>query len=290
MRYQRIYSQIWHDEKFNSLSEDAKYLFLYLLTSPHSNALGLYVLPLQYICADLNWDMKRLGKPFKELLGKRLINYDEKVKLVCIINHLKHNPIDNENQAKNAIKIVVNLPKSPIFSDILEQLQKPFHKPLLERLQERIPNPETETETVSETVREREEGGCGGKQNDPQPDPHDDDYDGRVNSASLSPFFEEKDFKKPKKRYLDSVFLTDDEYQRLQEVLGQKSLEVGIEKLDYSITVKGGKYKDHYKTLLNWHRRGFLGGSSGNGNNAEHSGGRRPEEPDIIDRALRGEL
>jgi len=70
-----------------------------------------------------------------------------------------------------------------------------------------------------------------------------------------------------KTKYLDSVLLTDLEYKKLQEVLGQKSLEVGISKLDYSITVKGGKYKDHYKTILNWNQRGFLKeGDNGNGN------------------------
>jgi hypothetical protein len=69
-----------------------------------------------------------------------------------------------------------------------------------------------------------------------------------------------------KVKYLDSVFLLPDEHKKLQEALGQKSLDVGIEKLDYSITVKGGKYKDHYKTLLNWHKRGYLIDNGGNGN------------------------
>ena len=87
-------------------------------------------------------------------------------------------------------------------------------------------------------------------------------------------------------KFLDSVSLTEEEYKKLQEVLGQKSLDIGIEKLDYSISVKGGKYKDHYKTLLNWHKRGYLN----NNGNGQQSGGRRPEEPDIIDRALRGEI
>ena len=67
-----------------------------------------------------------------------------------------------------------------------------------------------------------------------------------------------KDSSPQKEKYLDSVFLSAPEYKKLQEVLGQKSLDIGIEKLDYSITVKGGKYKDHYKTLLNWFRRGYL--------------------------------
>lgn len=80
--------------------------------------------------------------------------------------------------------------------------------------------------------------------------------EGRRNSAATP----------AKTKYLDSVFLSDDERRKLQEAMGQKSLEVGIEKLDYSITVKGGKYKDHYKTLLNWYRRGYLAGNNGNSN------------------------
>ena len=256
MRYQKIYSQIWQDEKFITLSQDAKFLFLYIITSPHSNSIGLYVLPKQYICADLNWDMKRLGKPFGELLAKGLILYDETVNLICVKNHLKFNPIENENQAKAASKIVMHLPKSSIYSTILERLGKPFHKPLREGLQERYGEPETETETETE-----EEYICKGL---PKP------------FASPPP---------KKNKFLDSVFLTEEEYKKLQEALGQKSLEIGIEKLDYSISVKGGKYKDHYKTLLNWHKRGYLKENNG----YQQSGGRRPEEPDLIDRILRGE-
>jgi hypothetical protein len=77
----------------------------------------------------------------------------------------------------------------------------------------------------------------------------------------------------PKIKYLDSVFLTDKEYSKLQEAMGQKSLEAGIEKLDYSLTVKKGKFLDHYKTLLNWHKRGFIAdyikNYNGNGNGKE---------------------
>lgn len=78
--------------------------------------------------------------------------------------------------------------------------------------------------------------------------------------------------KKKKIKYLDSVFLTDQEYQKLQEAMGQKNLDAGIRQLDYSITVKSGKYKDHYKTLINWCERGFIKVSSDNEVNNKHAG------------------
>jgi hypothetical protein len=82
-----------------------------------------------------------------------------------------------------------------------------------------------------------------------------------------------KEASPPKIKHLDSVFLSEPEHKKLQEVIGQKSLDIGIERLDYSITVKGGKYKDHYKTILNWHKRGFLvDGGNGNGGNGHQRG------------------
>lgn len=147
MRYQKIHAQIWHDEKFISLSDDAKFLFLYILTSPHNNAIGVYVLPLQYAAADLGWPEKRLREPFRELLAEGLILYDERVKLICVKNQLKHNPLENENQTKSAVKVFRALPKSSLYSHILELLTKPFHKLLRELLGELYAEPGTSTGT-----------------------------------------------------------------------------------------------------------------------------------------------
>lgn len=122
-------------------------------------------------------------------------------------------------------------------------------------------------------------------------------YDKRKHNAPITPTSQhssssssKKESKKEKKsspsktKYLDSVLLTDSEYEKLQEALGQKNLENGIEQLDYSITVKGGKYKDHYKTLLNWFKRGFI--SDGNGNNRNNSADTqltKPKTYEVID-------
>jgi len=138
VRYQKIHTKIWTDEKFVNLSRKAQFLFLYILTSPHSNALGAYVLPKAYICEDISYSLEQLQEPFKELLDKQLILYDESVKLIIIKNHLKHNTLENENQTKFVVKILASLPHSPLLSNLLEPLNKPFHKHLIEQLQEHI--------------------------------------------------------------------------------------------------------------------------------------------------------
>lgn len=150
-RYTRIKSIFWHDEKTRLWDDEARYLALYLLTSPHNNILGCHVLPKLYICADLGWDMERLGKAFAKLLGDGFIKYDDANNLIFIVNYLKHNPIENPNQAKAAEKQLVELPKSPLLQDLKRSL-KQFDKPFLEQLAKRIPEPVTVTVTVTETV------------------------------------------------------------------------------------------------------------------------------------------
>jgi len=233
-RYQKIHSQIWHDEKFIELSNDGRILFFYILTSPHNNSLGLYILPVQYALADLGWDRKRLDKPFKELIAKGFILYDDKVRLICIKNHLKHNMIENENQAKSAVKILASLPKSSLYLDILELLRKPFHKPLLELLREQYAKPEEKEKEVSGT-----ETGTGTGT-------------------------EVKGGKPPKLPYgeFQNVLLTDIELEKLHERFGKEKTSILIERLSSGIASHGYKYESHYATILTWEKREIPQGKS----------------------------
>ena len=56
MRYQAIHSHIWNDEKFQSLTPRQQLLFLYILTCPYGNLLGMFVLKKYYILEDLKYD------------------------------------------------------------------------------------------------------------------------------------------------------------------------------------------------------------------------------------------
>ena len=118
MRYQKVEVNTWNDEKFTKLSQDAKMLFLYFLTCPHSNSIGAYVAKKGYISEDLNWDTKKIKKTLPELLRNGLIKYDESLSVVVIVNYLKHNTIENPNQAKNAVKNFQSLPKTEILQDV----------------------------------------------------------------------------------------------------------------------------------------------------------------------------
>ncbi|UZQ86014.1 hypothetical protein ODU73_000407 [Thermoclostridium stercorarium] len=144
--YTRVESRFWQDEKMRAVSDDVRYLMLYLLTSPHRNIIGFYFLPLPYACFDLGWDEKRFMKALQELLSAGLIRYDKQVHVVLVKNYLKHNPLENPNQVKSAIEKIKEIPETPLFQDFLEivkQLDKPLYKPLIEHLHKRLPKPGT---------------------------------------------------------------------------------------------------------------------------------------------------
>lgn len=122
--YTRVESRFWQDEKMRLISDDARYLMLYLLTSPHRNVLGFYFLPEPYACFDLGWTAERFHKALDELLANGLIKYDESVHVVLIINFLKHNPLENHNQVKSAIQKLNEIPKTPLLKDFYEAVEK----------------------------------------------------------------------------------------------------------------------------------------------------------------------
>ncbi len=150
MRYQKIESKIWNDEKFSKLTPLQQRLFFYVLTSPHGNLLGLYVLKEGYVCEDLKCSAKDFRKDFQKLIEIGLLNYDPSVCLVFIKNFLKHNPITNPNQVKAAEKIIQELPKSSLIL-MIKGLVKGLNEALLEGLNKVVSKPEEEEETEAVT-------------------------------------------------------------------------------------------------------------------------------------------
>ena len=65
----------------------------------------------------------------------------------------------------------------------------------------------------------------------------------------------DKNNKNDKKEYTEAVFLTDIEYKKLIDELGEPLTKEYIKDLSLYIQSKGKKYKSHYATILTWHRK-----------------------------------
>lgn len=154
VRYNKISPKFWTDEKVLFWDDDTKLLALYLLTCPHRSTEGLFRLPKPYIAADLQWDMERLRKPFEKLIEDGFIKYDEATSIILLCQALKYQRPENQNQEKNAIKKLKELPETPLMWDLIElakQYAEQFAKRLVEQFGERYGNPLTLTQTQTLT-------------------------------------------------------------------------------------------------------------------------------------------
>jgi hypothetical protein len=213
MRYQKIESKIWNDEKFIALTPMQQRLFFYVLTSPHNNLVGMYVLKAGYACEDLNISNKDFGKDLKALCDSELIQYDKTLKVLFIVNFLRHNPITNPNQKKAAVKLLNNLPRTQLIQVFLDTYEG-LAKELVNSLNLVLLKPETETEAGTEEET--------GKQ------------------------------KKKKYGTNKNVLLTDKEKESLKKKFGEAGAKEWVETLSNGMMLKNYGYTSHYHAILKW--------------------------------------
>lgn len=100
--FRKVDSGTWADARFAGLSQDAKFLWLYLITGPHVTSLpGLFHLSLTQISESLSWTKKKVEKCFAELAkdvpghAHPMAKADWKSRVVWLPNAAKHNRAHN---------------------------------------------------------------------------------------------------------------------------------------------------------------------------------------------------
>jgi hypothetical protein len=96
-RYVNIHRKIWNKEKFRSSSDDCKFVFFHVLTTPFGSQFGLFKASPVVLAEEAEWDLERYSKAFTEGFTKGFLKYDEKHKLIFIPNWLRYNPPNNPN-------------------------------------------------------------------------------------------------------------------------------------------------------------------------------------------------
>ena len=119
MRYATVHTKMWQDNKFRSLDQPTRMLFLYLLTSPHGNMIGYYYLPKAYIVADTGMDARQVEGAVQTLQQLGMVLYDDDSQMILLKQFLKYNPISNENQVKGAVQLIKELPESWLIMELL---------------------------------------------------------------------------------------------------------------------------------------------------------------------------
>ncbi len=160
-RYGMIHGRFWTDRDIAALSDDAKMLFVLLLTAPVSNGVGCYLLGDGAVADLLRWTRERIVEGFVELSRNGFAYRFEGV--VYIPNFLRWNPIANSNIAKARFVDWEQLPKGQpkahaarallTFCDLWGADHRRALEAVAQMVSEPFPNP---SETVCQPERERE--------------------------------------------------------------------------------------------------------------------------------------
>ncbi len=119
--YRKIDIRIWLDKKFNTLSTDSQFVFLYLLTHPQLTALGAMRSTIPGLSAELDWPLERFEQAFEALRQAEMVAIDKKVCFVWLINFLKYNPPESPNVVKSWEVYLGYLPECDLKNTLIEK-------------------------------------------------------------------------------------------------------------------------------------------------------------------------
>lgn len=138
-RYRKVSCQIWLDEKFLSMPDDAKLVFLLILTHPNMTSFGAMKTSPASLTDELGWPIERLSKAFQEVLTKGFGHYNDKVRLLVLTNFIKHNKPESPNVIKSWAQGYTHLPECDLktqlyhtLKDFAKGLSKAFEKAFLD--------------------------------------------------------------------------------------------------------------------------------------------------------------
>lgn len=106
MKYRRVNPQVWNDEKFLALSNDAKLVWTYLLTCPEANSIGLYNVNLGEVAKKLHFKLETIMTMISDFGELGMAFFDEPISLIWLPKWIFHDPPDGTNQLKGYIATV----------------------------------------------------------------------------------------------------------------------------------------------------------------------------------------
>lgn len=122
--FTKVSASLHNSEKFRSLGRnyEAKYLYTYLLTCPHSNSSGCFDLKPAYACDDLDMDVKQYRDGIETLSKAFLISIETGKNTIFISNWLSHNPPVNQKHAIGMLAQLKTVSSDSLFRKRLAEI------------------------------------------------------------------------------------------------------------------------------------------------------------------------
>ena len=138
-KYRPIDLRIWSDRKFMSLSDEARLLWVFLLTAPSSLPIpGVLIGGPATFAERLGWDVERYGERFREV-AESGIGVRSQGQVVWLRNALKYQPPANPNVVIGWAKTWDDIPEVPLKHEIWQALKiacKPWSRIFAKRFPE----------------------------------------------------------------------------------------------------------------------------------------------------------
>ncbi len=110
-RYRKIDTRIWNDFKYNHLSDNAKLVFVLLLTHQHLTPIGAMRATKSGLAAELHWDLEKFQTCFNEIISLGMARYDELASFLWLPNFLKYNRPESPNVVRSWDHLLDYLPE-----------------------------------------------------------------------------------------------------------------------------------------------------------------------------------
>ena len=131
--YARISPRFWMGETgrlIRTKGSEAQLLALYLLTSPHSNMIGLYWCPVTYMAHETGLTMQGASKALQSLIDIGFCQYDSASEVVWVVEMARYQVgerlSEKDKQAKGVQNAYDDLPKNPFLRAFFEHYGEPF--------------------------------------------------------------------------------------------------------------------------------------------------------------------
>lgn len=215
-RYRNVSTSFWEDNKVvDDFTPEDKYIYLYCMTNPHTNLCGCYEISLKQISYETGYNTDSVERLLKRLdRTHEVIRYSAPTKELLIINWDKYNWSRSEKLDK------------PLLAEISAIKYDEFRRFLAEKYNRR--------ETVMIPYDYRVERRI---PSSPYPE---SDTGQKIPSGSEAPPERQARHKHGAHGW---VRLTDDEYARLLDELGEAELQRCIAYIDESAQMNGNKNK-----------------------------------------------
>jgi hypothetical protein len=170
VKYRKIDTRIWGDEKFRLFTDDGKLAFIFLLTHPAQSALGAMRGTPAGLAAELGWPVRRLRTALTPAIEQRMVEVNEAASYIALPNFMKFNPAENPNVAQAWVSAFDLIPECPEKQGLIvrcraslsgtrlqgfdKEFAERFGQPFTEPLPKGMPNPEPEPEPLPEPEQE----------------------------------------------------------------------------------------------------------------------------------------